>query len=165
MIFKDEHGKEYEVDAATINVAWRISVYGVVRNESGQALMIKSHNNMQWQFPGGGVDIDEPVDEALKREFLEEVGYKIEVHNKKLLHVNEQNFYGGGDRYFHSLQLFFEVTLADDKQYEEFIETGEDMDYGDIEWKKIESLEEKDIQHTHVPIVTLLTDRIPDKPE
>jgi 8-oxo-dGTP diphosphatase len=54
---------------------------GVVINEEGQILIAKrAHNQHQgglWEFPGGKVEPDESVFDALVREFAEEVDLRI----------------------------------------------------------------------------------------
>ena len=157
MTFKDQYGNEHEVNPSDVAIQWRISVYGVVTREDNKLLMLQPHFNPQWQFPGGKVEINETVDETLKREFLEEVGYKIDTHEKEFVFINEQNFFDDYNKqYYHSLQLLYKVKLADLKQYPEFIETGEGMDYGKVGWIEIDTLTEKNVQHTHWPVIRLL---------
>ncbi len=48
-----------------------------------------------WTFPGGGVHLHETLEEALKREWLEETGFEIDV--KRLLYVIENFFYFEGN--------------------------------------------------------------------
>ena len=157
MIFKDQYGKEYEVDPNAVKITWRIAAYGVVFNEKNEVLMLQPKGTSHWQFPGGQIEINETVDEALKREFLEEVGYKIDLKNKELLFFNESNFrYSNSEDYFHSLQLVFKVHLENVHQYAELIDHSEDNDEGEVSWKKIESLKQEDIQHTHWPVIKIL---------
>ena len=57
-------------------LAWRPSVYGVLV-ERNKVLLSKQFSG--YDFPGGGVNLTETLDEALKREFFEETGLKIKV--------------------------------------------------------------------------------------
>ena len=54
---------------------------GVLINEVGQVLLSKRGDNQHqgglWEFPGGKVERDESVFDALAREFLEEVDVRI----------------------------------------------------------------------------------------
>jgi len=56
-------------------------VVGVLINEVGQVLLSKRGDNQHqgglWEFPGGKVERDESVFDALAREFLEEVDVRI----------------------------------------------------------------------------------------
>lgn len=55
-----------------------IAAAGVVLNDKGEVLMVKTHN-AGWVFPGGQVEVGENVIEAVKREIMEEAGVEIEV--------------------------------------------------------------------------------------
>lgn len=58
----------------------RIRVAGIVV-EDNKILMIahKKGSEIYWLLPGGGVEYQESLDEALKREFLEELGLDVTV--------------------------------------------------------------------------------------
>ncbi|MGQ9842880.1 MAG: NUDIX domain-containing protein [Spirochaetota bacterium] len=58
----------------------RIRVAGLVVDED-KILMIahKKGDEIYWLLPGGGVEYQESLDEALKREFLEELGLSVAV--------------------------------------------------------------------------------------
>lgn len=46
----------------------------IVENEQGQILLQLRSDNHCWGYPGGSVELDEVVEEAAKRELLEETG-------------------------------------------------------------------------------------------
>jgi 8-oxo-dGTP pyrophosphatase MutT (NUDIX family) len=54
---------------------FRPSVYGLLI-ENDKILLSRQWDG--YDFPGGGIEIDETIEEALKREFFEETGMKIE---------------------------------------------------------------------------------------
>lgn len=157
MLFKDQFGKKYEVDPQGLDITWRISVYGVVKNKKGELLMMMPHFNAQWQFPGGQIEIDETIENTIIREFGEETGYKVKGNLNKLIYLYENNFYDAYfKKYFHSIQMTFESELTDEKQYENLIEKGEGMDYGEVKWVNPNSLTKETTQHTHWPIIQIL---------
>jgi 8-oxo-dGTP diphosphatase len=55
----------------------RLSAYGVVRNESFAVAVIKTPDG--YFLPGGGAHTGETVEEALRREIIEETGYAPEI--------------------------------------------------------------------------------------
>ncbi len=55
-----------------------VAVAGVIRNEEGNILLIKSPLR-GWEPPGGQVEVGEDLLTALKREVLEETGCTVKV--------------------------------------------------------------------------------------
>lgn len=53
----------------------RISVYGVIVNDKHEILVVDVRG--KYHLPGGGIDAGEDEQEALRREVLEETGYRI----------------------------------------------------------------------------------------
>jgi len=56
---------------------FRASAYGIVINEDDEVALILLNGG--YYLPGGGIDDKESPHEALKREWLEETGYEIDV--------------------------------------------------------------------------------------
>ncbi|MGP9021139.1 NUDIX hydrolase [Streptomyces sp. BR1] len=54
-----------------------VSVAGVIVDDAGRALVIKRRDNGKWEPPGGVVEREESLLDALQREVLEETGIKI----------------------------------------------------------------------------------------
>lgn len=59
-----------------------------------------------WVLPGGRLEFGEPSNQAVRREFLEEIG--VRVHTDRLLWVVE-NFFGEAPA-FHELALYYQVS-------------------------------------------------------
>lgn len=74
IVCHDVHGKKTEVDANQLR--FRPSVYGILIEE-GRVLLSKEWDG--YDFPGGGANIDETMEDALIREFLEETGLKVRL--------------------------------------------------------------------------------------
>lgn len=62
-----------------------VAAAGVVENDNGEILLVKTHNS-GWVFPGGQVEIGENLIEAVIREIKEESGINVEV--KKLFAIS-----------------------------------------------------------------------------
>ncbi len=64
---------------------------GVIKNTQGLFCVAKrpqdKHMGGYWEFPGGKVEVDESVQEALKRELHEELSIEVE-HSEKLLDLS-----------------------------------------------------------------------------
>ena len=64
-----------------------VAVGGLIENEDGKILMLKSPDR-GWEIPGGQVEEGETITDALKREVKEETGIDIEVGDLKAVHSN-----------------------------------------------------------------------------
>lgn len=73
VICRGIQGERREVAAA--DLAWRPSVYGVAIRDD-KVLLVPQWDG--YDFPGGGMEIGETIDEAFKREFWEETGLDAE---------------------------------------------------------------------------------------
>lgn len=121
----------------------RARVCGLCAQE-GQLLMVNHRGLAQgdfWAPPGGGIELSEPAEESLIREFREETGLNVRVKN--YLFVCE--FIGLP---LHTLELFFEVEcLGGD------LKTGRDPETDDkdqiitdvrfLSWAEINSIDSR----------------------
>ena len=70
----------------TDETATRLIVVGVIENQQGKYLLCKMPDARgvfpgEWGLPGGGVEVGETLEQALRREVREEVGLELaEVH-------------------------------------------------------------------------------------
>ena len=56
-----------------------VSVAGIVFNEIGQVLVIQRRDNGHWEPPGGVLELNESVEDGVRREVLEETGLVVDV--------------------------------------------------------------------------------------
>jgi len=71
-------------------LVFRPAAYAVVIND-GKILLMKTKTTGKYWFPGGGIDLGEKLENAMKREVREEAGIEIEV--EKFLSFKEVFFY------------------------------------------------------------------------
>ncbi len=76
-----------------------VGVCSIIENEKGEILLEKRHDNGMYCLPGGAIELNETVSDALRREIYEETG--ITLNNPKLLMVlsgeKEIFYYPNGD--------------------------------------------------------------------
>ena len=86
-------------------LAFRPSVYAVIVKDD-KVLMLSTRSSGKLFFPGGGINIGEKMEDALKREIKEETGLEIEVG--KFLHFKEKFFYyDPKDEAYHMFNFFY----------------------------------------------------------
>lgn len=123
-------------------IALRPSVYGLIISEGKLLLTITKSTGKYWP-PGGGIDIGETMEMALKREVLEECGIEIDV--SKPLFFREKFFYYAPTEEASQIYLLFflgtpknaSATLSSNDLHDESI---------DPQWVEISSLKSADFQ-------------------
>ncbi len=111
---------------------YRTVVVGVVQNKEGEYLLCKKPVGEgvypgQWALPGGGIDEGETMEQALKREMMEEVGLEIDEITPLFFRDDTQPKYKGGvvDTDVYMVYLLFscrsvsEVKI-DNREFEDF---------------------------------------------
>ena len=113
IICHDVINRKHAVDISKI--VMRVGVYGVLINK-GKVLLSREWRQLGdgYDFPGGGMNIDENISQALIREFKEETGIKIKTD--KIIGC-ESNFYYAIDRkvYWNNVQIYYTVKTAGGK--------------------------------------------------
>jgi 8-oxo-dGTP diphosphatase len=140
IVCRDIQGNTKEVSSDQLT--FRPSVYGVLI-ENNKVLLSKQWGG--YDFPGGGIEIRETIEEALKREFFEETGLKIEpikpiacetsffypTHSKKLM-----------GQYWNAPLIYFLVTQVGGKISNNYVDEDE-LGYMDLpEWIELDRIGE-----------------------
>lgn len=77
--------------------------------DAGQVLLQRPEPGTFWFLPGGRCDLMETSEDAVRREFREELACDIEI--ERLLWVAE-NFFVLGSRQVHELSLYYKVNTT-----------------------------------------------------
>jgi 8-oxo-dGTP diphosphatase len=122
-------------------IAWDCGKFFIAQRLSGGAMGNK------WEFPGGKVDGEESDQEALKREYLEELGVEVAVGDFLGSAVFEHR---GVKRQVRAYRVFFaapDFTLAAHTQWRwADIDEIEQLDFVDSDRKLLPALKTKFLQ-------------------
>jgi 8-oxo-dGTP diphosphatase len=94
----------------------RFAAYAVIVDDQDR-ILLTWYNGIGfgqacWTMPGGGVEFDESVQDALVREVLEETGYRVEVGRPLAVHHFVHSGETRGGRPFKSVRLIFPATIT-----------------------------------------------------
>jgi 8-oxo-dGTP diphosphatase len=67
------------LDAANSSPVFRLGVFALIFDDQGRILLGHRRDTDWWNLPGGGMELEETVDEALCREVREETGLAVKV--------------------------------------------------------------------------------------
>src|SRR5438132_4166136 len=67
------------LDAESSSPIFRIGVFALIFDDQGRILLGHRRDIDWWNLPGGGMEVGETVDEALRREVYEETGLVVEI--------------------------------------------------------------------------------------
>jgi 8-oxo-dGTP diphosphatase len=94
----------------------RLAAYARIVDEGGQVLLtwfVGNENNPAcWSMPGGGVDFDESVQDAVVREVFEETGYTVDLGDLINVHHFTNPSPGRDRRPFKSVRILFTATVT-----------------------------------------------------
>lgn len=121
-----------------VEFSWRPAVYGFLVKDD-KLLCIKPAWDDKFALPGGAMEFEETQIESLKREFLEETGYRVEVigDDQPLLFKTALFVTPISKKYFQSLIFFFKVRLVSEVQ-EDCKEIGKETEK--LCWKNINEI-------------------------
>jgi 8-oxo-dGTP diphosphatase len=139
IICHDFDNNQHEVEISKLK--FRPSVYGILI-ENNKILLSKQWDG--YDVPGGGINIDETIESALKREFFEETGIRIEllcpVHcetsffHPNILPKDENEFWNCQLIYFLVKKIGGKISKDNcDEEEKEYINTPEWIDLDKID--------------------------------
>ena len=97
----------------------------------------------EYALPGGHVSFGETSEEALKREFKEEIGAEITCN--RLIWV-EENFWKWGSKKAHNISFYYLVSLKDNASIpDNFNETMRDNSDVQLQWVTFDELTQLEI--------------------
>ena len=101
---------------------YRTIVVGLVWNQNKELLFCKMPHNKgvfpdQWGFPGGGIEPNEKMTDALRRELKEELGIEIKEVKPAFFKDGqyEKSFTDGSKREVYMIFLLFHCMALDEK--------------------------------------------------
>jgi len=132
----DRHRKKYSVSVDKLS--FRPAVYGIIIQNNKVLL------SPQWDgydFPGGGVELGEPIKSALKREVKEETGFDVKA---KQLVACENDFFKftfKREEYAHSILIYYLCQITGGKLSTELFDADEKQYARKAEWVDLKKTE------------------------
>lgn len=91
----------------------RTATYGVIEDENGILLVRdRTRSDEKWDLPGGGIDPNEELLDALKREIKEETDLDIAGEPQKICEFAEYFYDVESEKGWESTRYFYKVTSS-----------------------------------------------------
>ena len=134
VVCHDINNKLYKVDAKKL--IFRPSIYGILI-EKNKILLSKQWDG--YDFPGGGGELHETIDDTLKREFWEETGFK--VRPGKIIYVGSSLYYSVNIKQYWNCQLMYFLVKKTGGKLSKANFDDKEKEYADMaEWIDIKKL-------------------------
>ncbi|MDD3283996.1 MAG: NUDIX hydrolase [Patescibacteria group bacterium] len=138
---KNNHGKTVKFPISKFT--FRPGVYAIILNKKNEVLLTESKSGKLW-FPGGGIEIGETIEKALKREVEEETNIK-NLKIKELVALFENFFYfKEGDEAWHSHMFFYKCKISSkEKIIRKFADEYEEIGINKLVWINIKNIKKE----------------------
>lgn len=126
------------------NIKFNYRVATIIKNNN-KILLHKSKEDNFYAIPGGRIMIGETSENALKREFIEEIGAKITIKNYL---GTVENFFEYNGKKYHELMIVYESTFDSNSNFykEEKIRGLEENGKIEFIWKTIDEIKQLDLR-------------------
>ncbi|MGC4939433.1 NUDIX hydrolase [Kribbella sp. DT2] len=119
----------------------RLAAYALIVDDAEQVLLTwyngSGRGEACWSLPGGGVEYDETVEEAVVREVLEETGYQVVLHEPLAVHSFTAGAEPDRPLPFKSLRVVYRASIVGGSLGT--LEVGGTTDYA--EWSAPDTIE------------------------
>ncbi len=132
-----------------MSARFNVRVYGIVINDHQEVLLsYERRNGFEFtKFPGGGVMLGEGIQEALHREFMEELGVQIE--SSSLFYVNDYYQASAFSQTDQLISFYYKVTLDLNKINTELtqlpLDSVDSSDFERVAWIPLNELSEQSV--------------------
>jgi 8-oxo-dGTP pyrophosphatase MutT (NUDIX family) len=115
----------------------RPAVYGIIIKDN-EVLLTPSWDG--FDFPGGGIELGETNDEALRREMKEETGYEVEL--KELLQISSSFFIGKlHGKFYHGILFYYVCKITAGELTDKYLLEYEKVYSGKAQWLPLSELD------------------------
>jgi len=116
---------------------YRVSVRGVMQD--GNKFLLGHHKDGTWETFGGGLDFGEELQEALKREILEETGCKVSYVSENPILALPHIVHGHRNMdWFYNFPIYYEVRF-------DISEFDTSLQYSEYRWFTLEEIQKLNI--------------------
>jgi 8-oxo-dGTP diphosphatase len=88
---------------------YRVSILALIKDAAGKILLIRDKNG--WDFPGGGLELNESPFACLKREILEELQLESEILTESLPIFHSTTFISKTGIEYGQLSIYYQAII------------------------------------------------------
>ncbi|MCH8519924.1 MAG: NUDIX hydrolase [Nanoarchaeota archaeon] len=152
--FKDSEGVKYEFTSSSMYRV-RLSAYAIIENEDKKICIIRTQKTKdKWEFAGGGCEFLEELDECVKREVKEELGFEILVLKSPFFHSINHCYFRSTQEFIKKVDFYYKTQLINDSKYIPE-QVGNEV-IKEIKWISISELKEYEFMWTFKGVVEYL---------